>query len=893
MAAKHPVSSVDVSHASHSRRHAAVGPRAGGAAPVRSSRRWPGYLAAALAGALTACQAVPASLPSLTPRQAAAALPAESTSTVITREALTQAERIYLYPDRLDRRVLIAALNRLEAYYDPVRFDEDPADAGDPPAKLGTLWVRDESVRVPIDPDFEPAEIAQVLGRVIRFLGPRLRPEDAPRDDMRPADERQPELIALAGGLEGLDRYSTIFSGKGSEDFTIRLSGQLSGIGTRIQRVEGNLTAREVFPEGPAYAAGMRDGDVIEAIDGGPTRSLSVREAVDRIRGPAGSRITLRIARVDLTLDIRTEQDLLVTRANVQIPSVRTEQLGDGIGYARISTVSQNTHLEFRSRVLELGNLRGLVLDLRGNTGGYMNAAASLADYFLANEPIYRVVNRTSRFRGDAAAGQDASPHVTFPFPVVVLVDGSTASAAEILAGAIAPLDRVLLMGERTFGKGLIQAVKKLPGDNLLKLTTGEYLLSGDRVVQERGLDPDIELFPVSTTNLGRLALLPEKAVPYVWTPGSEDRKPIEAAQRILVEGRERALSGLSADWNTEIASKLASFAVPWREPEVTAADLTAPLAVRGGTAQPLNGAPTQLEIQVFNPNSFEIPDLWASFRGPVDFLSNKLVHLGAVPARGIAEGSVMIEPSDGLSISPLPIEVELSAGSHALQTTRIHVAVQDHPPALDIDVERKGSDQLSVTVRNRGCCGVGVVRVAVPSIVRKIESLGSGQSETVELPITGELPVLNVLYGGPGIQRTIEIPIPRDRLSVRAPTLSVTRRKVRGEMWLEVEATAADGLVEGWIEIDGEKQRYQTWNGDEIGLLETVLADPDPERAERNGILFVGSEGEEEEALPRIADASSDVAPDWILRTKVETLSGVAMYELRTVANDPVRSTR
>ena len=187
-------------------------------------------------------------------------------------------------------------------------------------------------------------------------------------------------MLALRGALRSLDPYSTIFSGRTTEDFRIRFSGKLSGIGSRIGRRDGHLTAMKVFPKSPAEKGGLRDGDWILTIDGDPTQPLSLSEAVDRLRGKAGSRVLLGVQRSDEEKDDQ-RLEIEIVRGEVQVPNVEARMLDDSrIGYAEIASVSRTTSTEFRKKVIDLGEIEGLVLDLRSNSGGSMLAAQQLAD---------------------------------------------------------------------------------------------------------------------------------------------------------------------------------------------------------------------------------------------------------------------------------------------------------------------------------------------------------------------------------------------------------------------------------------------------------------------------------------------------------------------------------
>jgi carboxyl-terminal processing protease len=797
--------------------------------------------------------------------QAANQLPKSGSDTQITESALGRAQSLYLYPERFNRRMLVGALDALEARFDPVRFEEDPM-RGDVPPTWGTLWVGDEGARVPIAEELVPQQFARVLGQVLSFVEARLPKEPKPDEDS------DVELIALQGALAELDRYSTVFSERSTEDFEIRFSGKLSGIGTRISREEGILKAVEVFPDGPAQRAGMRDGDAIELIDGDPTQALSLRDAVDRLRGRSGTEVVVGILRVDAKSKAEEHLQLSITRDEVNVPSVDAKLLEDGIGYARIRTVSRLTHEEFKDKVLSLGELRGLVLDLRGNTGGSMLAAAALADYFVSSDTIVRVVDRNGDGADVPGSAAIATPSVLFRMPVAVLVDGMTASAAEILAGAIAPLERVTVIGQRTFGKGLIQRVITLPREHMLKLTVGEYLLSGDRAIHEKGLEPDVPLYPVSEENLGALAQRPGRALAYLRDPRADDPHPLDFAKALLREGRNAATTRFGKEWNGEIERRLTGYGVAWSAPTaIPASQLQVKLRVEGGPSRVLDGTPTQIVVKVSNPNTIDVPDVWASLSGPVDYLGNKLIALGTVPAGGSLSSSIEVKPDDGLATSPMPLFVHVSSGPNALQTERLKVPVQMHPPALRIDIARnKQAGTASVSLSNLGCCAAGTVLVAVPGTSRPVPELLPGKTETVELPLSGDVENISVLLAGAGVSQRIEVPVPDQDVSVRPPELRMTRTALFGRRQLRVDMASGEGLQEGWLALDGQKETYVAWAGASDGTLRADLG-------------RVRSRSVSQPPPPSPDLGAGDIS----VQTKVETVSGVTVLDVRTLIAD------
>jgi carboxyl-terminal processing protease len=338
------------------------------------------------------------------------------------------------------------------------------------------------------DPPFATVEVGDMddLPRALAAL------EDAVSQAGFPLEpELALEVQILRGATERLDRHSALLAGRKLERFEERISGKLTGIGLQYYLDEGTFLVRSVFEGGPAQLAGVRTDDQLLRIDGISTTGMSINDVKDRISGPAGSSVRLQLRRGE------RELALTIERAEVNIPNLEQEILPSGVGTIRIAHFSELTVENLRRALAELaaaGALeRGLVLDLRGNTGGSLIQAARSADQFLVDGRLVRTVGRDGAPVSNLIRQMDADDEGTEPpVPLVVLIDSRTASGSEILAGDLALLERAVLVGERSYGKGTVQKIYNLRPDVRLKLTVAEYLLVDDFSVSHVGLEPDL-----------------------------------------------------------------------------------------------------------------------------------------------------------------------------------------------------------------------------------------------------------------------------------------------------------------------------------------------------------------------------------------------------------------
>jgi|GEM_PF-604670 len=744
-------------------------------------------------------------------------LPPAEPASKISVKAVQRVQDLYLYQEHLDRRFLVGALDALERTFEAVRFEEGKND--------GVLWVGSERARVPLDETLDPEGFQKILGRVLAFIGPGVR------EELEKNEELDPEVIALRGALRALDRYSTVFAGRGTEDFRIHFSGKLRGIGARVGRRDGQLRAIKVFSDSPAEKGGLQDGDALISIDGEPTQPLSVKEAVGKIRGKAGSTIVLGIERDEKQLDIK------IVRGEVVIPTVEGRPLDNGIGYLRIRHMSRATVKECRDMLEELGEIEGLVLDLRGNSGGSMRTSTALADFFLKKGTILRVVDRKDPTSSNRRNRSVATRKVVVGVPTIVLIDRVTASGAEILAGAIAPLPRVQLVGQRTFGKGLIQRVFPLPEDHLLKLTVGEYILSDDRAIHAKGIDPDLFLFPISRERMTPLSNVPAESVPYLLPAEEEDTEegaddddgdtfPIEVAQALLAEEPEEPLSLIRAKADAEIAEQLSELGITWTSEK---GDLPEPLpkAIRidGSAHRLIAGQPGTLRLKVKNPNDFTIPDAWVAIQAPAKYVSDELLSLGDLAPGEIITREIKLTPPYGLSVPRQPVTVHVASGSRPLQSQRLVLEITQQPPQLEIEVTRIGADRIEVTLQQHAGMVVHDVRISVPGAFVDIDDLAPAAAETRELQLSGEATVMSVTLRGPGMRRQIDVPIPDEHVVVVPPSVDFEKGGLPGRPKLLLNASSSEGLEVGLIFLDGQKEIYVDWQGEQDGQLQTSLA--------------------------------------------------------------------
>ncbi len=291
----------------------------------------------------------------------------------------------------------------------------------------------------------------------------------------------------IRGMLETLDPHSVYMSPEIYRELKVDTRGRFDGIGIEVTVRDGLLTVVAPIKGSPADRAGIQAGDRILKINGVSTKRMNLGEAVSHMRGRRGSHVTLTLGREGR----RTPFDLTIVRRVIKVPSVSARLIDDRFAYVNIINFQQGTARAVDKALKRLGKqheIEGLILDLRHNPGGLLEQAVAVSDLFLSDGLIVSTKNRDREIDRHVARSQGSEPD----YPIVVLVDGGTASASEIVAGALQDQGRALVMGTTSFGKGSVQTVIDLGDGAALKLTIAHYFTPSGRLIHERGIEPDV-----------------------------------------------------------------------------------------------------------------------------------------------------------------------------------------------------------------------------------------------------------------------------------------------------------------------------------------------------------------------------------------------------------------
>jgi len=334
-------------------------------------------------------------------------------------------------------------------------------------------------------PSAETSRQLDVLGKVLGIV--RSDYVDKPDDD---------KLVAAAidGIVKSLDPHSSYMDAKSYRDMQVTTSGQFGGLGMQVNMEDGLLKVVSPIDDTPAARAGILAGDVITQVDGAPVKGLNLSQAVEKMRGTPGTEVRLEIMRKDRADPI----NLTLIREIIKVSSVRQQLEGNDVGYVRITQFNGRVADELKQAIQSLTTkapaeqIKGYILDLRNNPGGLLDQAVRVAGAFLISGEIVSIrgrdpdqVQRFTAVPGDLIEGK----------PLIVLINGGSASASEIVAGALQDQKRATIIGSRTFGKASVQTIIPLgPGNGALRLTTARYYTPSGRSIQAQGIAPDIEV---------------------------------------------------------------------------------------------------------------------------------------------------------------------------------------------------------------------------------------------------------------------------------------------------------------------------------------------------------------------------------------------------------------
>ncbi len=294
---------------------------------------------------------------------------------------------------------------------------------------------------------------------------------------------------AITGMIKSLDPHSTFMTEEMYKELEVETRGSFGGVGIEITLVKDVLTVVSPIEDTPAFKAGVKSSDQIIKINGESTKDITIMEAVKKLRGPRGTRVTITVLREGLTKPI--EIDLI--RDTIVVKSVKSKIYHGNIGYIRIASFQEHTGDDLKKTLKEIKaktrTLAGLVIDMRNNPGGLLNQSIEVSDVFLKTGAIVSTRGRARNMESKAVARDDGNEPTC---PIVILVNEGTASASEIVSGALQDNKRALVLGTQTFGKGSVQTIIPLEDGSALKLTTAKYYTPNGRSIQAEGITPDI-----------------------------------------------------------------------------------------------------------------------------------------------------------------------------------------------------------------------------------------------------------------------------------------------------------------------------------------------------------------------------------------------------------------
>ena len=401
------------------------------------------------------------------------------TSMKVFNQTLTKVNDNYVDRRRIKpKQMLVAGLHEMERNVAEVQVQKLPGD------KKLRLKVGSAEKVFTISDVNSPWSLSSRLKEILRFIQPRLRKDTKPREV---------EYAFINGMLSTLDPHSVLLKPETYKEMKLNTRGSFGGLGIVISMVKGVLTVMNPMKNTPADRAGIKACDKILKIGEESTVNMTLTQAVDRLRGTPGTKVEITLMRKSWPRAVRK----VLTRARISVPSVSSRMLDKKIGYVRLKSFQGNSTDELRSHLgkLKQKGMKGLVLDLRGNPGGLLDQAIKISDLFIDSGTLLTTVAFAGKNKDvKKAHSSDTEPN----YPMAVLVSSGSASASEIVAGALKNLDRAVIMGNRTFGKGSVQVLYDNEEDgSALKLTIAEYLTPGEVSIQAVGITPDIAIRPL------------------------------------------------------------------------------------------------------------------------------------------------------------------------------------------------------------------------------------------------------------------------------------------------------------------------------------------------------------------------------------------------------------
>ena len=352
----------------------------------------------------------------------------------------------------------------------------------------------------------------------------------------QPTDRKLIEA-AITGMLTSLDPHSSYMTAKSFQDMQVNTRGEFGGLGIQVTMERGFVKVISPIDDTPAYRAGIKAGDYVTHLDGDVVQGMTLADAVDKMRGKVGTKIALTIRRKGVAEPF----DVIITRAVIKITSV-SSRMEANVGYVRIKSFNEQTEKGLKTAITQFeksqgDKIQGLVLDLRNNPGGLLDQAVSVSDSFLDKGEIVSTrsndPSKTERYyakSGDLLNGK----------PIVVLINEGSASASEIVAGALQDHRRAIILGTQSFGKGSVQTIMPLPGHGAMRLTTARYFTPSGRSIQAKGIDPDIVVRQAKIESIenksgrrevdlrGALKNTDKKAVPKQENPSRDEATEIQ-----------------------------------------------------------------------------------------------------------------------------------------------------------------------------------------------------------------------------------------------------------------------------------------------------------------------------------------------------------------------------